>query len=177
MINNANIRNCTIPFPAIGGFNHSPFLDMVRTSLIHQQWSGQTVKEIAESSVDNPFNIRIGLPHTDEQLKNDRVFFITKYLSYNPITKQIENRDLIPLRNMTKVYIGQTTQEQDYKDYSLFVDGTIVANDLYIKKFESIKDKSMGELIIGLMEKVSKLQAKVNELTAIVHKNTTIYNQ
>ena len=177
MIPNSKIQNVKVPFPAIEGMSYSPFLDKIRISNVYQQWNGQTVGEIANNHQDNPFTLRIGLPHVDEQLKNDRVFFITNYKSYNPITKQIEERQIIPYRNTETIYIGQTTEEQEYKNYSLFAKENIVADDLYLKKFPSIKDKSISELIINLVEKVNKLQIKVNELTTIIQQNPTIYKQ
>lgn len=177
MIPNSKIQNVKVPFPAIEGMSYSPFLDKIRISNVYQQWSGQTIGEIANSYQDNPFTLRIGLPHIDQQLKNDRVFFITNYKSYNPITKQIEERQIIPYRNTETIYIGQTTEEQEYKNYSLFAKENIIADDLYLKKFASIKDKSISELIINLIEKVNKLQVKVNELTAVIQQNPTIYKQ
>ena len=177
MIPNSKIQNVKVPFPAIEGMSYSPLLDKIRISNLYQQWNGQTIGEIANSHQDNPFTLRIGLPHVDEQLKNDRVFFITNYKSYNPITKQIEERQIIPYRNTETIYIGQTTEEQEYKNYSLFAKENIVADDLYLKKFASIKDKSISELIINLVEKVNKLQVKVNQLTAIIQQNPTIYKQ
>ncbi len=164
-----------VSFPPIEGMSNSPFLDKIRISNIYQQWNGQTIGEITESNKDNPFTIRIGLPHIDQQLKNDRIFFITNYKSYNPITKQIEERQIIPHRNTETVYIGQTVEEQDYKNYSLFTQKNIVADDLFLRKIESLKDKSISELILGLIEKVNKLQAKVNELTSTIGKSSTIY--
>lgn len=171
MIPNSKVRNTAIPYPVVEGTSHSPFLDKIFISNIYQQWSGQTIKEITENNEDNPFTIRIGLPHTDEHLRNDRIFLITKYLSYNPITKNIEDRQIIPYRNTNTIYIGQTTEEKEYSDYSLFAQKSIVANDIFLRKVESIKNRSVSDIIVELLEKVNKLQAKVNELAGIIQKN------
>jgi hypothetical protein len=164
MINNSKIRNVSVSFPAIEGLGLTETLGKVRIKNIYQQWNGESVNQIREKHETNPYTLRIGLPAVDERLKNDAVYFVLDYLSYNPLTKQVERRELIPLRNMETVYIGQSVDEKVYKDYKLFVDGNAVVDDLYIKKFDSIKDQSIGKLLTTMVDKIEKLQQEVLNL-------------
>jgi hypothetical protein len=65
---------------------------------------------------------------------------------------------------MEKLYIGQSLQEAEYKDYRLFVDGNAVVDDLYLKKYESIGDQPVGRLLVNLMDTVEKLKLEVVDL-------------
>jgi len=175
MINNSTIRNSTTSFPAIQGLVNSQVLGKILIKNIYQKWQGENINQIKNKHESNPYTLRIGTPNTDNQLSNDCMYFIPNYLAYNPITKNIEKRELVDYRNIQTVYIGQSIDEQLYKDYKLFVNGNVVCEDLYFKN-SNLKDYSLSELVIGLMNKVEKLQAEVVELKRQT-KNATIYTQ
>lgn len=164
MINNSTIRNCTKPFPAIQGLVNEHVLGKILIKNIYQGWQGENIEEIKAKHESNPYSLRIGKPSTDEQIRGDRMYFIPNYMSYNPFTRDIEKRELVSYRNMSRVYIGQSIDEQYYKDYSMFVGGKVIVDDLIIKKFENLKDASVGQLIVNLMNKVEKLQLEINLL-------------
>lgn len=156
---------------AIGG---PSFIGRVLLKNVYQQWKGENFVEITQNTIGNPFNLRVGLPQIDKQLKEDRVFLFTKYLSYNPLTKQIEKRELIPLRNVEKVYIGQSPEEHHHTNYKLFVDGVAIVEDILFKQ----PNQSIGSLvkkIQNLEEKVQILEEQLNKLAVINNKQTT-YN-
>lgn len=176
MIRNSTIRNCTVSFPAIQGLVNEQTLGKILIKNIYQGWQGESIKDIKDKHETNPFTLRIGTPTTDIQIQNDRVYFVPNYMAYNPLTKNIEKRELVDYRNVEKIYIGQSVDEGLYKNYKLFVNGNTITNDLYIKNYESIKDTSVGQLIITLMNKVEKLQAEVMELKRQT-KSTDIYTQ
>lgn len=132
MISN-NIKKAKITFPAVQSMGGPSFLGRIKLKNIYQQWNGESFSDIAKRHKDNPFTMRIGLPQTDKQMKEDRIFLFTKYLAYNPLTKQVEKRELIPLRNTEKIYIGHSPEEHQYKDYKLFVDGKVVLEDVIFK--------------------------------------------
>jgi hypothetical protein len=142
---------------------------------IHQDWRGENFQEIVDKGKDNLFNIRIGLPQTDKQLKEDRIFLFTKYLSYNPLTKQIEKRELIPLRNVDKIYIGHSPEESNYPDSRLFVDGLIVAEDFAFKQPNS-DVQSLVDTIRDLRRRIEFLEQETAKHSTN-NSNTTIYNQ
>jgi hypothetical protein len=164
MINNSKFQNCKVSFPAIEGLGLTETLGKVRIKNIYQTWNGESISQIRDRHESNPYTLRIGMPAVDERLKNDSVYFILNYLSYNPLTKDVEQRQLTPLRNMEKVYIGQSLQEKEYSDYKLFVDGNAVVDDIYLKKYESLSDQSIGRLLINLTDTVEKLKLEVVDL-------------
>lgn len=176
MIKNSTIQNCNISFPAIQGLVNNQVLGKILIKNIYQNWKGESIKEIKEQHKDNPYSLRIGTPTTDNHIKNDKVYFITHYMAYNPITKSIEKRDLIDYRNTEKVYIGQTVEESIYDDYLLFVNGNAVFNDVYLKDHESLKNNTIGQVLTTLVSKIEKLQAEVIELKRQI-KNTDNYMQ
>lgn len=164
MINNSRIQNCKIAFPAVEGLGLTETLGKVRIKNIYQSWNGESMNQIRDRHESNPYTLRIGMPTVDERLKNDSIYFILDYLSYNPVTKAVEQRQLVPLRNMEKLYIGQSLQENEYKDYRLFVDGNAVVDDIYLKKYESLGDQPIGRLLVNLMDTVEKLKLEVVDL-------------
>ncbi len=162
MINNRTIQNVKKSFPAVKGLNNEHVLGKILIKNIYQNWGGESLTQIKANHSDNPYSIRIGTPNTDNELKNDAVYFILHYLSYNPITKDIEKRELLPYRNMEKLYIGQSLQEKEYIDYRLFVDGKAVMQDLYLT---DANDKlTITQLVANLTNKVEKLQAELINL-------------
>jgi hypothetical protein len=129
---------------------------------LYQSWNGENIEQIKQRHEQNPYSLRIGLPSTDQQLKNDAVYFILHYLAYNPVTKDIERREIIPLRNTEKVYIGHSLDEKVYKDYRLFVEGNAVVDDIYLRK--SLGQQSVGRLLTTIVDRMEKLQMEVVEL-------------
>jgi len=164
MVNNSRIQNCKINFPAVEGLGLTETLGRVRIKNIYQSWNGESINQIKDRHESNPYTLRIGIPAIDERLKGDSIYFILDYLSYNPLTKDVEKRQLVPLRNMEKLYVGQSLQESEYKDYRLFVDGNVVVDDIFLKKYESLKDQSIGKLLINLTNTVEKLKLEVINL-------------
>lgn len=164
MINNSTVRNSQVSFPIIQGLVNEHALGKILLKNVYQSWQGENIKQIRDKYENNPYSLRIGMPSTDEQMKNDSMFFILHYLSYNPLTKDVEKREIVPYRNTEKVYIGQSIDEKIYKDYKLFVDGNAVINDVYLKNHNSIKDIPLGQLVVNLIDKVEKLQLEVINL-------------
>lgn len=168
-----SIKRVSVSYPPIEGIGGPSILGKIKLKNIYQQWRGENFIEITQKHVDNPFNLRVGLPQIDRQMKEDRIFLFTKYLSYNPLTKQVEKRELIPLRNVEKVYIGQSPEEHQFKDYRLFVDGKIVVEDVL---FKQPNEGSLVEKIRQLEERVQILEHYLQKLTANNEK-ITIYKQ
>lgn len=168
MIPSRLARNSTKPFPVIEGlrFNHS--LTRLPIKTVYQHWTGESIKAIQEKTTDNPYSLRIGLPHIDDKLKSDNYYFILNYLSYNPVTKNIENREIIPYRNTETIYIGQSLAETDHKNYRLFVDGKAVIQDLEFMGSQ----KSVKKQIQDLQNIVEALQRELIQL-----KKEYIYKQ
>ncbi len=164
MINNSKIRNCTVPFPAIQGLTNSESLGKIRIKNIYQSWNGESISEIRQQHDTNPYTLRTGSPLIDQQLREDRIYLVTHYMAFNPLAKTVEIRDLLSRRITDKLFVGQTTQEAEYSDYRVFIDGNIVADDVYLKKYESIKDVPLGKLIIDLMSKVDRQSAEIQQL-------------
>lgn len=164
MINNSKIRNCTIPFPAIQGLVNAESLGKIRLKNIYQEWNGESIAEIRQKHENNPYTIRTGTPLVDEQLRNDRIYMVTHYMAFNPLAKTVEIRDLLSRRITDKLYVGQTTQESEYADYRVFVDGNIVADDVFLKKHDSIKNTPLGKLIVDLIAKVERQSAEIQQL-------------
>ena len=176
MINNEIIQNCTKPFPVIQGLLNEHALGKILIKNVYQAWQGESIESIKERHRDNPYSLRIGMPSTDRELKGDLIYFILHYLSYNPLTRDIEKRELVPYRNVDKIYVGQSVDEKVYNDYKLFVDGTAVVGDLYIKNYESIKQESIGDLLTTLASTVQNLQLEVADLKRQL-KSNHIYTQ
>ena len=164
MINSSKIRNCTRPFPVIEGLANTESLGKIRLKNIYQKWNGENITQITQYHQTNPFSIRTGTPLIDQQLKNDCVYLVTHYMAFNPLSKNIEIRDLIPRRVTTKLYVGQTTQESEYEDYQAFVDGNLVVDDIYLKKYENIKYIPIGKIINDLMSKVDRQSVEIAQL-------------
>ncbi len=162
MINSSTIRNCQVSFPIVQAMTNSSTLGKMLIKNLYQPWNGESIEQIKQKHENNPYTLRIGLPSIDAQMKNDAMYFILHYLAYNPVTKDIEKREIIPLRNTEKVYIGQSLDEKVYKDYRLFVDGNAVVDDLYLRK--SLGQQSVGRLLTTIMDRVEKLQQEVVEL-------------
>ena len=161
MINNDVIRNCQVPFPAIQGMTNDRVLGKILIKNIYQSWNGESISQIRDKHEDNPYTLRIGRPSTDSQLKNDAMYFILHYLSYNPYTKNVELRELIPYRNTERVYIGQSIEEKTYDECKLHVDGKIVADDLLLKSQEGL---SIRHIVTSLVDRVEKLQMEIVDL-------------
>lgn len=171
MINNETIRNCTRSFPAIQGMVSEHTLGKIIIKNVYQGWQGENIKQIKDKHEQNPYTLRIGMPSTDEQLKNDAIYFILHYLSYNPLTKNIEKRELVPYRNMEKLYVGQSIDENIYKDYKVFIDGNIVAEEIFLKKHIGLRNTPIGELVVELINKVDRLQMEVINLKRQLNKD------
>lgn len=171
MIDNSVIRNCTKPFPAIQGLINDQVLGKVLIKNIYQSWQGENIESVKKKHNNNPYTLRIGVPKTDKELKQDSLYFILNYLSYNPLTKDIEKREIVPYRNTEKVYIGQSIDEERYQDYKLYVDGKAVLDDITIKSM----DYPISVLITNLINKVEKLQSEIVKLKRQSN-NNTIYS-
>lgn len=161
MIPSRLARNSTKPFPVVEGLKLNHSLTRLPIKTVYQRWTGESIKTIQEkATTDNPYSLRIGLPHVDEKLKSDNYYFILNYLSYNPVTKCVENREIVPYRNTETIYIGQSLAEIEHKDYKLFVDGKAVMQDL-----EFIgSQKSLKKQIQDLQNTVEMLQKELIQL-------------
>lgn len=168
-----SIKRSKVSFPAIQSIGGPSFLGKVKLKNLYQEWRGENFVEITEKAVGNPFNLRVGLPQIDKQMREDRIFLFTKYLSYNPLTKQIEKRELIPLRNMEKVYVGQSPEEHHFDNYKLFVDGNAIVEDIIFKQ-PNDNIKSLVETIKQLQERVQNLELELQKLT-INNEKVAIY--
>ena len=170
MINTKYLHNTTVPFPIVESLTNAPLMNMVPIKNIYQSWNGESIEQIKHKAAENPYNIRIGLPRVDEQLRSDPKYFILGYLSYNPVTKDIESREIVSYRNMNRVYIGQSPDEYKFKDYKLFVDDNVVARDyLFVDNGLSIR-----QAIEHMANKIEKLQDEMADIKAQL-KNETIY--
>ena len=164
MINNNKIQNTKTNFPAIEGLSEAAVLGKIRIKNIYQPWRGENINQIRERSETNPYNLRVGMPGTDEGLKNDSVYFIFDYLSYNPLSKLIEKRQLTPLRNMEKIYIGQSIDENAYSSCKLNIEGSAVMSDLYFKDHATLEHKSIADTISELINTVQELKLEIINL-------------
>jgi len=176
MINNDKVRNVQVPFSPISGLSLNGTLGKIKLNNLYTQWNGENVNDIKSKHKKNPYQVRIGTPNTDQQLKQDRIYFITDYLSYNPLTQDVEKRDIIARRLMEKVYIGQTTQEAEYKDYSLFVNGNVVVEDLILKKDSNVGGVPLTKLLSKLIAKVDQQSKEIQQLKAQL-KTEPIYSK
>ena len=166
MINNDKVRNVQRKFPIIEGMANGETLGKIRLKNLYPKWNGENADEIKAKHDKNPYLVRIGTPNTDQRLRGDRLYFVSHYLSFNPITQDIETRDIISRRVMDKMYIGQTTLEGEYQNYKLFVDGNVVAKDLYLTSSDQTKDTSLTKLVVRLLDKVDQLSKEVVQLKA-----------
>jgi SepF-like predicted cell division protein (DUF552 family) len=157
MIPSKYIRNVSHQAPILNLMVAAPFMEKVMIKNIYQQWQGESITQIK----NNPYTLRIGTPNTDKALANDSVLFIQSYMSYNPVTKSIEKRELIPYRNVEKVYIGeQRIDEEAFGDYASFINGNVVAKDLV---FVETKE-SLSGIIAKLTNEVANLRMEVAKL-------------
>ena len=72
-----------------------------------------------------------------------------------------KKREIIPYRNVEKVYIGQSAEEKVIQDYKLFVAGNTVSKDYILME----SGKSLVDLVETLMVKVQKLESEIADLT------------
>lgn len=161
MIAGRNIRNSRVTAPTLNLLADAPFLEKAPIKTLFPQWQGESVNLIRDTFTHNPYRVRIGTPNTDQAMRNDCAFFIQSYLSYNPVTKQLEKRELIPYRNIERIYIGeQRIDEEEYNDYVAFINGNIVVNDVVFLESK----QSVVEQITKLQQQVSQLQSEIIKL-------------
>ncbi len=172
MIPSKYIRNVSHQAPILNLMVSAPFMEKVMIKNVYQQWKGESIAQIRNKHRDNPYTLRIGTPNTDKALANDGLLFIQSYMSYNPVTRSIEKRELIPYRNVEKVYIGEQRIDEDtFTEYTTFINGNVVAKDLtFIDSKESLLD-----IIAKLVGEVANLQMEVSKLKSQT-KTQTIYN-
>lgn len=172
MVPTKNISNVKIAAPILNLMVDNPYMEKVLIKNIYPQWKGENIEELKEHR-ENPYRIRIGTPNMDEKMKADRVYFFQSYLSYNPVTKEIEKRSLTSHRITERVYIGkQSLEEKTFRDYSLFVNGAVLVKDIIsIDTRESIL-----QTIKQLQTQVDSLTKEVSSLKLQLQKQT-IYNQ
>lgn len=169
MIRTKHYKALSVQAPLLNLLTDGPYMDKAYIRTIHPQWIGESVPEIIAKADHNPFVLRIGTPSMDESISNDKVFFISKYLAYNPASKEIESRNLIEGRFTKKVYIGeQTVDEVAHKDYRLFVNGKVVASDvLFLHTKESLVDKirSLEQQMRHMQVEIAKIARQTNTQT------------
>jgi hypothetical protein len=175
MIKSSIIGNTQISFPAVQGLAFSPLVKKIEIKNIYQQWQGESIEQIKNKTQENPYNMRIGLPKIDEQLRQDNMYLILSYLSYNPVNKDIENREIVTYRNTNKIIIGQSPDEYKFKNYKLFVDDNVVAKDYIF----SDDEMSLRQTITHLANKIQKLQQEITNIKSqqLQPQKQTIYNQ
>lgn len=166
MINNDKVRNVQKKFPVIEGLPNGETLGKIRLKNLYPKWNGENVNEITQKHKKNPYLVRIGTPNIDNALKNDRIYFISHYLSFNPMSQEIETRDIISRRVTNKMYIGQTSLEMEYKDCSLFVADSMMTKDIYLTASDQLRHTSLTRHVLQLMEKVDRLSKEVIQLKA-----------
>tara|TARA_R110002126_G_scaffold158475_1_gene305846 strand:- start:156 stop:704 length:549 start_codon:yes stop_codon:yes gene_type:complete len=176
MINNSKVRNVQVSYPIIEGLTNPETLGKIRLKNLYPQWNGESVNIIKDKHEKNPYAVRIGTPKTDANMRDDRIYFISHYLSYNPITQDLENRDIISRRIMDKLYVGQTTLEANYKDCKVFIDGSMALSDIYLTKSEKLEQTSLTRLVLNLMDKVDQLSKEVSKLK-VKPKQNPIYTK
>ena len=176
MINNDKVRNVRVPFKPIEGLATGESLGKIRLKNIYTSWNGESVADIKAKHDTNPYLVRVGTPNTDNRLRSDNIYFISHYLAYNPITQDLENRDIISRRVMDKFYVGQSTLEGEYDECNMVVNGSAVLEDLYLYKHENLKDKSISSVIAKLLDRVDQLTKEVAQLKAKV-KTQPIYTK
>jgi len=172
MIPSKNIRNVRVASPILNVLVNNPYMDKVLIKTLYPQWQGETASELSQNP-DNKRTIRIGTPNMDRDLRADHLYFIQSYLSYNPVTKDIEKRELIPYRNVEKVYVGQQSlEEKTFRDYTAFINGTVVVRDIITID----NGTSINQTIKELQQKVEFLTRELLELKSQLQ-NETIYKQ
>ena len=176
MINNNKVRNVRVPFKPIEGLATGESLGKIRLKNIYTSWNGESVADIKAKHDTNPYLVRVGTPNTDNRLRSDNIYFISHYLAYNPITQDLENRDIISRRVMDKFYVGQSTLEGEYDECNMVVNGSAVLEDLYLYKHENLKNKSVSSVIAKLLDRVDQLTKEVAQLKAKV-KTQPIYTK
>ena len=172
MIPTKHYKALTIQAPLLNLLTEGPYMDRMHIRTVYPQWNGESVPDIIQKHEKNPFVLRIGTPSADAAISNDKMYFITKYMAYNPASKEIESRSLIEGRFIKKVYIGeQTVDEVAHKDYRLFVNGKVVASDiLFLHTKESLVDK-----IRSLEQQMRHMQAEIAKIARQTNIET-IYN-
>ena len=161
MISGRNVRNSRVQSPTINLLAEAPFLEKAPIKMLFPQWQGESVTTIKETFAENPYRVRIGTPNTDKAMRDDCAFFMQSYLSFNPITKQLEKRELISYRNVERVYIGeQRIDEEQYTDYAAFVNGRVIVQDVVILE----TNQSLVDTIAKLEQQVKQLQVEVAKL-------------
>jgi hypothetical protein len=167
-----HLGNVKVTAPILNLLVSNPYMDKMPIKNVYPEWKGESIEELKQHR-DNPYRLRIGTPVMDEKLKADHAFFIQSYLSYNPATRSIEKRELVPYRNVDRVYIGtQSLEEKTFREYSLFVNGVIMAKDLM-----TIDSRvSFTQTVKDLQQKVDLLTKEVTTLKLQLQKQT-IYNQ
>ncbi len=169
MVPTKHYKALTIQAPLLNLLVDGPYMDRIHIRTIHPQWKGESVPEIIQKHDQNPFVLRIGTPSMDASISNDKLFFISKYMAYNPASKEIESRSLIEGRFTKKVYIGeQTVDEVVHKDYRLFVNGKVVATDiLFLHTKESLVDKirSLEQQMRHMQAEIAKIARQTNTQT------------
>jgi hypothetical protein len=171
MIPTKSIKNVKVAAPILNLLVTNPYVEKAYIKTLYPQWKGETLSELREGGTSGL--IRIGTPNTDNNMRSDRLYFIQSYLSFNPVTKDVEKRELIPYRNVEKVYFGpQSLEEKSFNNYSAFVNGTIVAKDLILMDEKS----SLKDIIKKLQQNIDILTKEVLNLKAQLQKQN-IYKQ
>ena len=88
MIPSRNIKPVKVNIPVAAAMGGPSILGRIKLKNIYQSWSGESFKDIVNKHENNPFNLRIGLPQMDRQMKEDKIFLFTKYLAYNQLLKK-----------------------------------------------------------------------------------------
>jgi len=154
MIPTRHIFNVKKAAPILHLVTSQPFMEKVEIKKLYPQWKGENMQQLKQAK-QSPDRIRIGTTTVDDALKQDHAYFIQSYLSYNPTTRDVEKRDIIPYRNVEKVYIGkQTVEEKTFNNYATFINGTAVVRDII-----------MIDSRQSLVDTIAKLQADVQNLT------------
>lgn len=142
--------------------NDGLLMDKIKIKNFYPKWTGENITEL-QNKHDIKNMLRVGTPLIDDELRKDRVFFILEFLSYNPVNSQIEKRILCPQRIMNKLYIGQSPDEEKYKDADVIINGKLV-----VKEFLSIKStddfKHLNNKIKALESEITLLKARVRDI-------------
>lgn len=137
-------------------------MNKIKIKNLYSTWKGETLNALQSDDKIKP-SLRVGIPAMDEQIKNDKIFFILDYLSYNPINHQIEKRILHPQRIMSKLYVGQSPEEEKHKDASVYLNGKVVVDELIVlKQMDEIK--TLIKKIKALDSEVKVLKLKLNDI-------------
>ena len=142
--------------------NDGLLMDKIKIKNFYPNWRGESIKEI-QNKHDIKGQLRIGTPLLDEQLRNDKVFFILDFLSFNPLNSQIEKRMLVPQRIMNKLYVGQSPDEEKYPDAAVIINGKLVVDDI-ISKERTEEFKILNRRIKDLESDILLLKAKMKDI-------------